>query len=134
MIEHDSLKSLKQDLRGERKLGFVRARSTNEFDMSSIAGSMEVNAALADFLVVIIEHTEDIFDSAPVRLETDYNQRIVGEVDSQVFPNFPIIRERAFYEKECKVEDEKSLTFMCENFFPSHIELTPGLMIMTCAW
>ena len=33
MIEHDSLKSLKQDLRGERKLGFVRARSTNEFDM-----------------------------------------------------------------------------------------------------
>ena len=50
-------------------LGFVRARSTNEFDMyakmkakyptwtkimSSIAGSMEVNAALADFLVAII--------------------------------------------------------------------------------
>ena len=148
MIDHDSLKSLKQDLRGERKLGFVRARSTNEFDMyakmkakyptwtkimSSIAGSMEVNAALADFLVAIIEHTEDIFDSAPVRLETDYNQRIVGEVDSQVFPNFPIIRERAFYEKECKVEDEKSLTFMCEKIFPSHTKLTPGLMIMTCA-
>ena len=129
-------------------LGFVRARSTNEFDMyakmkakyptwtkimSSIAGSMEVNVALADFLVAIIEHTEDIFNSAPVRLETDYNQRIVGEVESQVFPNFPIIRERAFYEKECKVEDEKSLTFMCEKIFPSHTKLTPGLMIMTCA-
>ena len=148
MIDHDSLKSLKQDLRGERKLGFVRARSTNEFDMyakmkakyptwtkimSSIAGSMEVNAALADFLVAIIEHTEDIFNSAPVRLETDYNQRIVGDVESQVFPNFPIIRERAFYEKECMVEDEKSLTFMCEKIFPSHTKLTPGLMIMTCA-
>ena len=129
-------------------MGFVRARSTNEFDMyakmkakyptwtkimSSIAGSMEVNAALADFLVAIIEHTEDIFNSAPVRLETDYNQRSVGEVESQVFPNFPIIRERAFYEKECMVEDEKSLTFMCEKIFPSHTKLTPGLMIMTCA-
>ena len=89
MIEHDSLKSLKQDLRGERKLGFVRARSTNEFDMyakmkakyptwtkimSSIAGSVEVNTALAEFLVAIIEHTEEIYATAPVRLETDYTE------------------------------------------------------------
>ena len=71
VIEHDSLKSLKHDLRGECKLGFVRARPTNEFDMyakmkakyptwtkimSSIAGSMEVNSAFAEFLFAIIEH------------------------------------------------------------------------------
>ena len=57
----------------------------------------------------------------------------MGEVESQVFPNFPVIRERAFYEKECNVEDEKSLKFMCEKVFPSHTKLTPGLMVMTCA-
>ena len=105
-------------------MGFVRARSTNEFDMyakmkakyptwtkimSSIAGSGEVNTALAEFLVAIIEHTEEIFATSPVRHETDYTERNVGEVESQVFPNFPVIRERAFYEKECNVEDEKSL-------------------------
>ena len=69
MIDQDSLKSLKHDLRGERKLGFVRARSANEFEMftqmkakyptwtkimSSIAGSVEVNTALAEFLVAIV--------------------------------------------------------------------------------
>ena len=148
VIDQDSLKSLKQDLRGERKLGFVRARSANEFEMytqmkakyptwtkimSSIAGSGEVNTALAEFLVAIIEHTEEIFATSPVRHETDYTEQNVGEVESQVFPNFPVIRERAFYEKECNVEDEKSLTFMCEKVFPSHTKLTPGLMVMTCA-
>ena len=65
--------------------------------MSSIAGSMEADSALSGFLVAIIEHTEHIFDSAPVGLETDYTQRSVGEVESQVFPNFLIIRERVFY-------------------------------------
>ena len=91
-------------------MGFVRARSTNEFDMyakmkakyptwtkimSSIAGSMEVNAALADFLVAIIEHTEDIFDSAPVRLETDYTQRSVGEVEFQSLKKGLFMRKSA---------------------------------------
>ena len=118
-------------------MGFVRTRSTDEFEMyakrkakyttwtknmSSIAGRMEVNSALAEFF----------FDSAPFRLDTDYIQRSVGEVESQVFSNFPIIRERASYEKECKVKDEKSLTFMCAKIFPSHTKLAPGLMILTC--
>ena len=40
--------------------------------MSIIAAPVKVNTALAEFLVAIIEHTEEIFDSAPVRQETDY--------------------------------------------------------------
>ena len=123
MIDQASLESLKHDLRGECKLGFVRARSANEFEMytqmnakfptctqimSIIAGRGAVHTAFADFLVAIIEHTEEIYATAPVRHETDYTERNVGEVESQVFPNFPVIRERAFYEKECNVEDEKS--------------------------
>ena len=62
-----------------------------------------------------------------------YTERNLGEIDAQLFPNFPVIRERAYYEKKCNVEDEKSLTFLCEKVFPSHNKLTPGLMIMTCA-
>ena len=45
--------------------------------MSSIAATIKVNTALAKFLVAIIEHTEEIFDSAPVRQETDYIERII---------------------------------------------------------
>ena len=67
--------------------------------MSSIAATVKVNTALAEFLVAIIEHTEEIFDSAPVRQESDYTERNLGEIDAQLFPNFPIIRERAYYEK-----------------------------------
>ena len=148
VFDRGCLKSLKEELRGERKLGFVNARSANEFEMfskikakyptwtkimSSIAATVKVNTALAEFLVAIIEHTEEIFDSAPVRQETDYTERNLGEIDAQLFPNFPVIRERAYYEKKCNVEDEKSLSFMCEKVFPSHNKLTPGLMIMTCA-
>ena len=127
VFDRGCLKSLKEELRGERKLGFVNARSANEFEMfskikakyptwtkimSSIAATVKVNTALAEFLVAIIEHTEEIFDSAPVRQETDYTERNLGEIDAQLFPNFPVIRERAYYEKKCNVEDEKSLTFL----------------------
>ena len=50
--------------------------------MSSIAATVKVNTALAEFLVAIIEHTEEIFDSAPVRQETDYTERNLGEIDA----------------------------------------------------
>ena len=45
--------------------------------MSSIAATVKVNTALAEFLVAIMEHTEEIFDSAPVRQETDYIEQII---------------------------------------------------------
>ena len=78
VFDRGCLKSLKEDLRGERKLGFVNARSAKKFEMfskikakyptwtkimSSIAATVKVNTALAEFLVAIIEHTEEIFDT-----------------------------------------------------------------------
>ena len=51
--------------------------------MSSIAATVKVNTALAEFLVAIIEHTEEIVDSAPVRQETDYIEGNLGEIDAQ---------------------------------------------------
>ena len=88
---------------------------------------------MSEFLIDIINHTLEVFDSSASRNDEDYCERLEGEIDSQHFPNFPLRRERAFYEKTCNVEDENSLKFMCEKDFPSHSTLTPGLLIMTCA-
>ena len=101
--------------------------------LSSLALSGTINESLADLLISIIEHTEHLFESAPKRQASDYSLRKDGELDSQHFPNFPLIRERATYEKKCNLEDEISLKNMCEKVFPSHSALSPGLMLMTCA-
>ena len=101
--------------------------------MASLSENGEVNNAMAEFLIAIIEHTEEVYESSPARQDSDYKERQDGEIDSQLFPNFPLLRERALYEKECKVEDDRSFKFMCEKNFPSHSTLTPGLMVMTCA-
>ena len=101
--------------------------------MSSLSENGEINNAMADFLLAIIEHTEEVYESSPTRQADDYKERKDGEIDSQHFPNFPLLRERALYVKECQVEDDRSLKDMCEKDFPSHTALTPGLMVMTCA-
>ena len=82
---------------------------------------------------MIIEHTESLFKPATERLPGDYDEIVDGEIDSQLFPNFPILRQRAYYEKDCQVEDDKSLKSMCEKLFPNHSALYPGLMVMTCS-
>ena len=85
------------------------------------------------FVIDIIDHTLEVFDSSASRNDEDYCERLEGEIDSQHFPKFPLRRKCAFYEKTCNVEDKNSLKFMCEKDFPSHSTLTPGLLIMTCA-
>ena len=70
-------------------------------------GNKEIYCALAKFLVLIIEHTEGLFKSATERL-----------------PNFPILRQWAYYEKECQAEDGKSLKSMCKKYsqtIPLHL-------------
>ena len=49
----------------------------------------EINCSLAKFLVLIIEHTESLFKSAIERLPGDYDEIVDGEIDSQLFLNFP---------------------------------------------
>ena len=78
----------------------------------------EINCSLAKFLVLIIEHTESLFKSAIERLPGDYDEIVDGEIDSQLFLNFPLLRQRAYYERECKAEDDKSLKSMCEKNIP----------------
>ena len=101
--------------------------------VSTLSRNGDINTSMSEFLIDIIDHTLEVFDSSASRNDEDYCERLEGEIDSRHFPNFPLRRERAFYEKTCNVEDENSLKFMCEKDFPSHSTLTPGLLIMTCA-
>ena len=51
---------------------------------------------------------------------------------TETYPNFPILREKAQYERDCKIEDRKHRKQSCEKEFPSHATLTPGLYLLTC--
>ena len=72
------------------------------------------------------------FELAPKIDENNYYARDGGELSSQIFPNFPILRERAIYTKNFLTQDAKSEEDSCEKNFPSHAKLTPGLYLMTC--
>ena len=146
MIDCDLLNKMKSNLRSLEHAGYSNLSSNFE-DLqtinkkypvwskvvSTLSRNGDINTSMSEFLIDIINHTLEVFDSSASRNDEDYCERLEGEIDSQHFPNFPLRRERAFYEKTCNVEDENSLKFMCEKDFPSHSTLTPGLLIMTCA-
>ena len=64
--------------------------------------------------------------------EEDYKKREVGEVKTQIYPNFPYLRERAIYKRDCKLQDKMQRKQACQKEFPSHSKLTPGLYLLTC--
>ena len=101
--------------------------------MSSLVRDGKMNKSMGEFLVSIIEHTEKVYKNSPNRKPYSYLSRKKGEIDSQHFPNFPLLRERARYKRACRVEDRRSLNKMWEQIFPGHSSLTPGLRVMTCA-
>ena len=47
--------------------------------------------------------------------------------------NFPLLRESANYTKDCLYQDSRAKEDSCEKNFPTHRQLTPGLLLMTCA-
>ena len=87
----------------------------------------------AELILAIVNHTKQVYNSAIKRNSSHYYKRTVGELDSQVFPNMPLLKERAKYDKTCKTEDSRAWKKLCEKTFPTHKNLTPGLFIVTCA-
>ena len=81
----------------------------------------------------MVEHIVDCFNSAPPHDPANYIERKGGELSTQFYPNFPILRERAVYSKNCLAEDSSSTEDSCEKIFPTHSKLTPGLYLLTCA-
>ena len=123
VVDLDLMQAMKATIRKRSKLKAKSATDIEQQQMFKMKyptwtkiltsfGDEEINCALAKFLVLIIEHTEGLFKLAPERQPEDYDETVDGEIDSQLFPNFPILRQRAYYEKECQAEDDKSLLFL----------------------
>ena len=97
VLDLDLLKSLKSSLQDYQNAPFANARSMFEIIkleevqrkypvwakiLSSLALSGTINGSLAELLISIIEHTEQLFESAPDRQASDYSLRKDGELDS----------------------------------------------------
>ena len=72
------------------------------------------------------------FENSEERSSDDYIEDEI-EIRSEVFPNFPRMKKRAEYEKNCKKEDKDSFRDICSKTYGKHQNLSPGLLIMTCA-
>ena len=89
-------------------------------------------ALLRSLLVAVLRHIREVHENAPIREAEDYQRRKKGEVDTQKYPNFPILRERAKYKRDCIMQDKIQRKQACQKEFPSHSKLTPGLYLLTC--
>ena len=87
---------------------------------------------LSSFLLSVLRHIISVYEASTLHSEDDYYLRENGEIPTQVFPNFPILRERAVYTRDCNIQDQKQQKDSCQKDFPSHSKLTPGLYLMTC--
>ena len=54
----------------------------------------------AEFILSLVKHTLGVYRSTPIRSDQDYNKRTDGELDSQFFPNFPMLMQKANYDKK----------------------------------
>ena len=79
-----------------------------------------------------MDHTLEVFNSAAVHDDEDYCPREGGELETQVYPMFPMITERGVYSNTSKTQDERAQKELCQKEFPSHNKLTPGIYLMTC--
>ena len=56
---------------------------------------------LSSFLLSILRHIIRVYETSTLHSKDDYYLREDGEIPTQVFPNFQILRERAIYTKDC---------------------------------
>ena len=82
-------------------------------------------------MTAILKHIINLYESGEQTKAEDYCTRVSGEIPTQVYPLFPIKRERAIYSRDCQSEDKKQSKDSCEKNFPSHSKLTPGLYVLT---
>lgn len=146
VIDTELLGQLKSYLKGSKDHNFVRGPSNIHLHqkmmskypvITSIILSLatedgQLEKPVSSLLLSIVNHTLDVYNSATKRDRSDYTARTTGELDVQIFPNMPLLRERAKYSKTCSSEDKKAWDKLCEKTFPSHQKLTPGLFIVTC--
>ena len=86
------------------------------------------------YFVEILKFCMQYCDSLPVRQDSDYLQRIGGEIKAEVFPNFPLLKEKNKYKADEKGSKKDSDVWegLCSKLFPENSLLTPGLFLVTC--
>ena len=135
-------------LEGDLNLDFIRCSTTAQVamnekmmekyptftrmmrDIASPSGKLENE--VSTFLASIVKHSLLFFENSEERSSDDYIEDEI-EIRSEVFPNFPRMKKRAEYEKNCKKEDKDSFRDICSKTYGKHQNLSPGLLIMTCA-
>ena len=65
----------------------------------------------------ILNHIINLYESGEQTKAEDYCTRVSGEIPTQVYPLFPIKRERAIYSRDCQSEDKKQSKDSCEKNF-----------------
>ena len=146
VIDEELLCKLKKFLLGSKDHNFVRGTQNIEMhqqmkfrypvitliilNLATEDGQLE--KPVSNLLLSVVNHTLGVYNSAIKRSKDDYSLRNAGELDVQIFPNMPLLKERAKYSKTCSSEDKKAWDKLCEKAFPTHQKLTPGLFIVTC--
>ena len=72
---------------------------------------------LRTFMTAILNHIINLYESGEQTKAEDYCTRVSGEIPTQVYPLFPIKRERAIYSRDCQSEDKKQSKDSCEKIF-----------------
>ena len=78
-------------------------------------------------MLKVVQHIKAVHENALTHREEDYKKREVDEVKTQIYPNFPILRERAIYKRDCELQDKMQRQ-------QAHSKLTPGLYSLTCGY
>ena len=97
VVDLDLLQEMKATIRKRSKLKATSATDIEQQQMFKMKyptwtkiltgfGDEEINCALAEFLVSIIEHTEGLFKLAPERQPEDYDETVDGATFSKL-PN-----------------------------------------------
>ena len=68
-------------------------------------------------MTAILNHIINLYESGEQTKAEDYCTRVSGEIPTQVYPLFPIKRERAIYSRDCQSEDKKQSKDSCEKNF-----------------
>ena len=53
-------------------------------------------------MLAVVKHISKVYNTAAVHNSTDYKQREAGEIPTEKYPNFPILREKAILKEIAK--------------------------------
>ena len=86
------------------------------------------------FYVKVLQFCKEYCDSLPVRDKSDYSQRNGEEIKTEMFPSFPLLREKNRYKADERGSRKDSDVWngLCNKLFPENSQLTPGLFLVTC--